>query len=58
MKNVCDECSKQRNRRPESWYCAKYGIPLHTPRIYCISKEAKPRDEIPQPGIEYGRRPV
>ena len=56
MKNVCDYCDKQKNRKPESWLCVKYGIVLHQPRIYCVSKEDKPRDEIPQPGIRYAGR--
>ena len=58
MKNVCDYCNKQKNRKPESWLCVKYGIVLHQPRIYCVSKEDKPRDEIPQPGIRYAGREV
>ena len=41
MKNVCDYCDKQKNRKPESWLCVKYGIVLHQPRIYCVSKEDK-----------------
>ena len=46
MKNVCDTCDKQKNRKPESWFCTKYGIPMHQARIYCISKEDKPREQV------------
>lgn len=44
MKNVCDTCGWQKNRKPDSWFCTKYGIPMRQPRIYCISisKEGKP----------------
>ena len=58
MKNVCDYCDKQKNRKPDSWFCTKYGIPMHEPRIYCVSKGAKKRDEVPQPGIKYAGREV
>ena len=49
MKNVCDYCDKQKNRKIDSWYCAKYGITLHVPRIYCVSKEGKTREQVRQP---------
>lgn len=58
MRNVCDYCDKQKNRKIDSWYCTKYGITLHVPRIYCVSKEAKPREQVPQPGIKYAGREV
>ena len=40
MKNVCDSCEKQRGSH-DGWYCTKYGVVLHAPRIYCISNEKK-----------------
>lgn len=49
MKNVCDTCEKQRPNADGSWYCRKYGIPLHAPRIYCVSKEAR-REQVQEPG--------
>lgn len=39
MKNVCDFCEWQRNRKVDSWYCSKYGIPMHNARIYCVSND-------------------
>ena len=41
MRNVCDTCGYQKNRKPGSWFCTKYGIPMHIERIYCVSKERK-----------------
>lgn len=41
MKNVCDYCGWQKNRKPESWFCVKYGIPMYQQRTYCVSKERK-----------------
>lgn len=39
MKNVCDYCEWQKNRKVDSWYCSKYGIPMHQSRIYCVSND-------------------
>lgn len=47
MKNVCDYCGWQKNRKPDSWFCRKYGIPMYSERTYCVSKERKDA-EIPQ----------
>ena len=41
MKNVCDYCGWQKNRKPDGWFCRKYGIPMHVERTYCVSKERK-----------------
>ena len=45
MKNVCDYCQRQKNRKPDSWWCSKYGIPMYTPRIYCVSVSKEKKDE-------------
>lgn len=41
MKNACDACGWQKNKKPGSWFCVKYGIPMHTERTYCVSRERK-----------------
>lgn len=46
MRNVCDTCGYQKNRKPGSWFCTKYGIPMHIERIYCVSKGAKDREQV------------
>ena len=49
MKNVCDYCDHQKNRKIDSWFCVKYGIPMHVERIYCVSKEDKSREQVRKP---------
>jgi len=39
VRNVCDFCEWQRNRKVDSWFCSKYGIPMHVERIYCVSND-------------------
>ena len=40
MKNVCVDC-KSAKKKPNGVpsYCKKYGIPLWSKKIYCVSKE-------------------
>lgn len=45
MKNVCDSC-KFLKIRGFNISCVKYGIPLYTPRLYCVSYEGKKNEQV------------
>lgn len=37
MKDVCENCRFR--KRGATRFCTKYGIPIWTPKVYCVSKE-------------------
>lgn len=37
MKDVCADCKHEKPGNPH--FCKKYGIPIWTPKVYCVSKE-------------------
>lgn len=37
MKDVCENCRFRKKGKTK--YCTKYGIPIWTPKVYCVSKE-------------------
>ena len=40
MKNVCEGCEHSKVKyKGADIFCTKYGIPIHSPRIYCVSND-------------------
>lgn len=37
MKDVCENCRFR--KKCATRFCTKYGIPIWTPKVYCVSKE-------------------
>ena len=44
MKDVCIGCRHEKPGNPH--FCKKYGIPIWTKRVYCVSKEPKGSENI------------
>lgn len=53
MKDVCENCRFRKKGKTK--YCTKYGIPIWTPKVYCVSKEPERGTEADQTnaGIRY-----
>lgn len=40
MRNVCEGCEHGKRKHPGAdIYCTKYGIPVHKPRMFCVSND-------------------
>ena len=40
MKNVCEGCEHSKVKyKGADIFCTKYGIPIHSPRVYCVSND-------------------
>lgn len=54
MKYVCIDCRHEKPGNPH--FCTKYGIPIWTKRVYCVSKEPKGSENIDAGEPEQVRR--
>lgn len=46
MKDVCADCKHEKPGNPH--FCKKYGIPIWTPKVYCVSKEPERGEDVEQ----------
>ena len=54
MKNVCEGCEHGKIKyKGADIFCVKYGIPIHSPRIYCVSNDPD-RKKVQWVGINKG----